>query len=404
LDAAYAALGELLTPIEGREQVSLMSAAGRVTYGPVLSSIPLPGTDNSAVDGYGIAEEDLVAIRRPLSVTGRVVAGDRRPSERLRAGEALYLATGASIPDGVAAVVMHEHVTRRDDRIFLDEPVRPSSNIRRVGEDVAAGTTVVSDGTVMDYRHIALLAACGVGRVTVRRRVRVALFASGNELTSVGESLRDGSVYDANTPMLSALLARPSIDVVRREAVIDDEQAAVNAYRRSTDTDLILSTGGAAGSETDHTSSAIRNAGGVVTSLRLALRPGRPIVAGRIGSTVCVGLPGNPTAAMVAFLLFARPVILALCGLELKRPVGVRVVSGESFSLKSGRTEFAPGRIVGLDTMGRPVAQRLGRGGSARLLPLVQADGLLELHSATGEVREGDPVDFHPFTIPFSSA
>lgn len=403
IDAAYALIAASLPAVPGSETLVLGEALGRVTAEVTRASMALPATDNSAVDGYGVTADDVTASS-PLRVVGRLVAGDQPSPVRLVPGCAVYLATGAPVPDSVAAVVMHEHAPLSDGAITLDHPLKLHENIRRRGEDVAENDVLVPAARIIDHRHIGILAASGIDRITVRRPLRVALFATGDELAVPGQKLGPGQVYDANTPMISALLASAmvSLEVVAR--LPDDRGAATKALGSASHLDLIITTGGAAGSDTDHAASSIRAAGGQASALKLALRPGKPLVFGRLGQALVMGLPGNPTAAMTGFLLFVRPSLRALAGLPLVRPIGFPGIAAERLEVRPNRTEFAPAGIVGVSSDGRLVLARLGRGGSSRLRPLVEADGLLELHSARDSIEPGEPLTFHPFNAPFGAS
>jgi molybdopterin molybdotransferase len=297
---------------------------------------------------------------------------------------------------------MQEKTLPVADGIVSGDPLASGANIRRSGEDVATGSMLVEAGTLLDYRHIGILASAGVGKVAVRPRVRVALFSTGTEVRPAGEQLEPGQIYDVNGPMLSALLARDFIELVAALRVVDDPDAIAALLRESSaGADLIISTGGAAGSDSDHALRALLLAGGNGTALRMALRPGKPIVVGRIGSCTILSLPGNPLAALINFLLVVRPAIQALTGQEFKRPRGQAALAAENIVHMAGRTEFAPGRIVGFASDGRPRVVRIGRGGSARLRPLVEADGFIELDPSNARVGEDTPVQFHPFKASF---
>lgn len=403
IDAVYELVGELIQPISDAEQLSLGHALGRLVAADIRSRVPLPNTDNSAMDGYGISAADLGRTGEPLAMVGRIVAGDTRGYPALERGQAVYLATGAPVPSGVAAVVMHEHAARTADGVLILQPPKEGENIRRHGEDVQIGSTLVSAGTVIDHRHVAILAAAGEADVSAIRRVRVALLTSGDELVDAGKPLGSGQIYDVDTPMLIALLARPFIEAATPIRLPDDKGATAAALRVSAGADLILTTGGAAGSDTDHTAAAIREAGGEAQSIKLALRPGKPIIIGRLGHALIIGLPGNPTAAMIGFLLFARPALMALAGAPLLRARGYAGVADEALEVKAGRVEFAPAAVTGRAGDGRLLLKRLGKGGSSRLRPLVEADGLLELASDRDSIPAGTSLTFHPFSAPFAA-
>ena len=229
---------------------------------------------------------------------------------------------------------------------------------------------------LLDARHVAILAAAGVAQIEVRRRIRVAILSTGDELRPAGEPLEAGAIYDSNRPMLGALLARPWIEIVTSQHVEGSESKALAGtfHWLASGCDFIISTGGAAGSDTDHTARAIRAAGGRAWPLRIALRPGKPVVVGRIGSTVLLGLPGNPVAALVNYLLFGRALILGGAGARIERPRGQAAVVADPIAHAPGRTEFAPARIVGFEPRWA-TARREARAGRLRTSPAASGRG-----------------------------
>ena len=399
LDEAFAVIAGEATVVAEVERLPLERAAGRIIAGNVAADIPLPPFDHSAVDGYGLtlADLDQPAPHR-LRLAGRIAAGGTTAEIHPGRGEAVRLYTGAAVPSEVVAVVLEERCRAEPGAVVLTVAVPAGANIRRSGEDVAAGSPIVESGAFLDGRHIAILAAAGLAEVDVRRRVRVAVISTGDELRRLGEPLDPACIYDSNRPMLAALLARPWIDPFTSLHVADRADALAGTLERLADqADIIVSTGGAAGSDTDHIARAVSGAGGRAWPLRVALRPGKPVVVGRVGSAAVLGLPGNPVAAMVNFLLFGRALVLRRAGAQVARPRGQPAVAAAPIPHTPGRTEMAPAGIVGFESDGRPRIEKLGRGGSARLRPLVLADGFAEIASDAPDLQPGEPVAFHPF-------
>ena len=399
VDDAFAAIVAGVAAVEGTETVALEAAAGRIAAADIATALALPPFDPSAVDGFGIHAADTgEAPAGRLRVAGRIAAGSEPAGAGPGPGEALRVFTGAPVPPSVAGVVMEEHCRIAGDGVDVPLAVAAGANIRRRGEDVAAGATIVEGGTLLDARHVGLLAAAGVAAVTVRRRIRVAILSTGDELRPPGEALAPGTIHDSNRPMLAALVARPWIEPVASLHAEDRaERLAAMLRDLAADTDVILSSGGAAGSDTDHMEPAIRAAGGTATPFRLALKPGKPIVSGRLAGAAILALPGNPVAAMVNFLLFGRALLFARAGIRPARPRGQPAIAAAAIAHIRGRTEFAPARVVGYESDGRPRIEKLGRGGSARLRPLVLADGLIEVEAGSDDVPAGGRVAFHPF-------
>jgi molybdopterin molybdotransferase len=403
VDDAFAFIVGEARHVEDCEQVPLETAVGRITSREARTLIPLPPFDHSAIDGFGLSSADL---NQPpphrLRVIGQVAAGG---AAELRAGpgEAIRMFTGAAVPPGVAAVVLEERCSLAGGWVRLNVAVPAAANIRRQGEDVIAGSAILEAGTMLDARHVAILAAAGLSEIEVRRRIRLVALSTGDELRPVGHPLDPGSIYDSNRSMLGALLTRPWIETLSTQHVNDQMDTLAETLRKfSLQADVIVTTGGAAGSDTDYTARAIVAAGGQASSLRLALRPGKPVVFGKINRTLVLGLPGNPVAAMVNFLLFGRALVLACAGLTVERPRGQAALTAGPISHSPGRTELVPARIVGFAKDGRPLIEKLGRGGSARLRPLVLADGLAEIPGDIGDVGVGAPVSFHAFHAAFA--
>lgn len=404
VDATFARIVATARAVAGTEPLPAAAAAGRVAAEDVRTVVPLPPFDHSAVDGYGLGASDAAREGCRLRLADHVRAGAAGVRRATASGEAVRLLTGAAVPPGVAAVVFEERCRRTGDTVSLAGPVPLGANIRREGEDVARGEVVVDAGTVLDARHLALLAAAGVTSVRVARRVRVAVLSNGDELREPGERLGFGTIHDSNRPMLLALLARPWVEAIDAGLHRDDPDALAGTLDAAASrADAVVCSGGASGSDADHVLAAIRASGGEARGVRLALKPGKPLVVGRLRGVPVLGLPGNPVAAMVNFLLFGRPLLLALAGAGAARPAGESAVAAEPIPHAAGRREFLPARVVGREPDGRARLAKLGRGGSARLRPLALADGLAEVAPDRGDVATGDAVRFHPFAAAFAA-
>jgi molybdopterin molybdotransferase len=341
----------------------------------------------------------MMAAGTRLPVGGRIAAGD--PAVRLPAGRAVRILTGAPLPAGADAVLMQEHGCRDGAELVIHRMLRSGENIRRRGEDIRSGDHLLSRGVRLDARHVALLSAQGRSAVAVLRRPRVAIISTGSELVQPGSPLAGASVYDSNRPMVMTLAAQAGLDVVDGGWVRDDPDALAAVLREvSTHCDLVVTTGGASAGEEDHSASAVARAGGACETLKIALKPGKPAVVGRIGAAAFLGLPSNPVAALVSWLILRGAVVAALEGRSFRRRPGCPMPVASRFERRPGRTEFAPGRLVG--NGGGPAVEILGRGGSARLRPLVEADGLVEIHPLHAPVETGDMILFHPFRDGFA--
>lgn len=360
------------------EMLPLLGGLGRVLAEDVVSRVALPGFDRAAMDGFGVGAGDL-ARGSHLRIVDRP---DRLAS--VEPGCAVRLHTGAAVPPGIVAVARRERCLDCDGVVELRDTVPVGADIRRRGEDVREGDRLAKAGAVIDARLVALLASAGIAEIVARRPIRLAILSTGDELVGTDGALP--LIHDSNRPMLSALLARPGVTVIDGGIVRDDATEQANALATLAEgTDLILCSGGTAGSAADHLPEAARRAGGTARSYRLALRPGRPIVLGTVGGALLLGLPGNPLAAFVSAQLFALPAIAALAGETASTSSGEPAVLAGNERRRPGVVEFAPGSVVGHGADGRPIVQ-LSPSGSARLLPLASADGLVEL-AVDGTVR-----------------
>lgn len=394
VEAARRRVALLVEAAVGSEVLPFAELRGRISAEETVSPTPLPPFDHSAMDGYAVADVG----RLTHALRGRVAAGGDAIRDALQPGEATRIFTGAPLPPGARAVVMQERVTRDGETITLSAALEEGANVRRRGEDVSAGEVVVPAGVRIDARHLAILASAGVERVTVRRRVVIGLLSTGDELLEHGKPLAPGRIHDANRPMLAAILDRPAHEVVDLGIAPDDpEQLTRLLVAAGARCDAIVTSGATSVGEEDHLAACVAAAGGSLGLAQVALKPGKPIVAGRVGKAVLVGLPGNPFAALVGHMLIGRVVLDRLSGLASKPLAPLSVVAAFGQRGPGGRTEFAPAAIVGVNASGLPRVEKLGRGGSARLAPLIAADGLAVIPAGRDEVNPGDVIGFLPF-------
>jgi molybdopterin molybdotransferase len=388
--------------VHGTEELRIRDSVGRVVTGEVAAAMPLPPFDQSAVDGYGIRREDLAAATKGLRHVATTFAGASQ-TVGPGAGEAVRLLTGAPIPPGVDAVVMEEKVRILGTQVTLSRPAESGLNIRRRGEDVGPGSTIVETGTVIDARHIAILSASGVSKIRVRRRIEVGVLSTGSELVAAGQPLAPHQIHDSNGPMLATLLEAPALRVTSLGRCRDDRgRLTRRLIQMAHSYDLLVCSGGVSGSDADHIVASVRDAGGACTKLSLALKPGKPLAVGRIGRMAILALPGNPFASLVGALLFARPMLHSLAGSYRGRHGPIAAQTKETFAHRSGRLEFVPVRVAAMDDRGIPLLEKLGRGGSARLWPLVVADGLASIPAEVGDLPPLGSINYYPFGSAFS--
>jgi molybdopterin molybdotransferase len=374
-------------------------AAGRVIAKDIASPMPLPIFDQSAMDGYAvcIAKGGAIADSR-FSLKGRLAAGDDSSiCPGLKVGEAYRVFTGAPFPPGANAVIMQEHCTASDEDIVISTSLQAGDNIRRAGEDIKSRQLVLCAGTKLDPRHVAVLSAMGLAKVTVKRKLRIAIFTTSSELIEPGTQLRPGQIYDANKAMLMAALKRPGLEVEDYGRAGDDIDAiAAKLEQCAPAVDLVITTGSAGGSDTDLLFRAVQTAGGTAQLLKLALKPGKPCIMGRLGQAAFLGLPGNPVAALVTFLMFGESMLAGLLGTAEEPKPFITVQAMSRYRHVEGKTEFVPARLVA-NGSGLPKAEIIGKGESARYLPLLMADGLCMIDAAQGHVEEETVLSFLSF-------
>lgn len=394
-------LARLVEPVADVESVSVFGALGRVLADDVTSPISVPPHDNSAMDGFAFAGHQLVQGQPlKLKLKGTALAG-KAWEGNVRPGECLKIMTGAIMPGGLDTVVPLEFVRIEGDGIEIPaDVVKPGDNRRLLGEDLMAGQPALARGDLLGPAALGLVASLGLPELRVFRRLKVAYFSTGDEILSLGESPREGAVYDSNRYTVFGLLHRMGIEVVDMGVVRDEPEALETAFRQAAEqADAIITSGGVSMGEADHTKAMMKQLGDVAF-WRIAMRPGRPMAVGRIQrsgrSSILFGLPGNPVAVMVTFLAFVRPALRRMMGARASDPVLLRARCGETLRKKPGRTEYQRG-IVTTEPDGTLKVRTTGNQGSGVLRSMVEANGLIVLHHGQGHVAVGDEVDVMMF-------
>ncbi|WP_370399441.1 molybdopterin molybdotransferase MoeA [Sulfitobacter sp. JB4-11] len=398
IDEAFARIAATVRPIDGAEDVPVGAAKGRILAHSVRSLGMVPPFDNAAMDGYAIRSSDLVGPGPwRLQVTDRVAAGQVR-NQSLASNTAIQVFTGAPVPDGADAVVMQENVIRTGDYIMLPSKVSPRTNIRSVGEDMPAGKIIGTAGQALTVRSIAAFAAAGHATVPVHRRVRVALLITGDEVHQAGQARGPAGIWDVNTPMLSAALQSPEIDLRIVQTAKDSRpelQSQLSDMAKCVD--LLITTGGISVGEADHVKPALAALGAETIFSGVALKPGKPVSFGRIGSTLWLGLPGNPLSALVTWMMFGKTICDALSGRAQDQVLRRNVVLSEPLRHTPGRCEMRLARLCGFDGMGREVVEFAPVTHSARVGDLSPMDGLLLVPGEAATLPGGAIVEFLPF-------
>ncbi|WP_081193919.1 molybdopterin molybdotransferase MoeA [Halomonas sp. BC1] len=387
------------TPINAVESITLEQSAGRVLAETVVAPLDMPGVDNSAMDGYALCLADYQAVPRGagLPILQRVPAG--AGVMLLPEGGCARIFTGAPVPMGADIVVPQERVTL-DQRghIHLEGSLVLGANIRRQGEETRMGTPLLAAGTFLDAASIALLASHGINTVNVKRRLRVALLSTGDELITPGTARSPGQVYDSNRAMLNVLLAQAQCDVLDLGVIADSPQSLHQAFEHAqTAADVVMCTGGVSVGEEDHVRPVIEQRGGLHFH-GVAMKPGKPFAFGYLGaesssSTPLMALPGNPVASLVGWQLLALPFIHAMQGRSVAALQSYPVKAGFSQRGPRGRCELL--RVVLDWARELPVAQLAGGQGSHMLSAASQADGYLMINPET-DVAEGSTYHYYP--------
>ncbi|MCC6982747.1 MAG: molybdopterin molybdotransferase MoeA [Bauldia sp.] len=395
VEEAVRRVTELAAPVAEVERVPVGRSRGRILAVPVASPHALPRFDNSAMDGYALG--GAFAVAGPYRIVGTARAGHPFPGS-LKPGEAVRIMTGAEIPRGADAVLREEDAELCEGALRCRRVPVPGADIRRSGEDLAASETVLFAGTLLDARHAALLAALGLAEAPVRRSVRVAILSTGSELVAPGAAPFRGGAFDANRALLAASLDRPGI-ALRDHGVLPDHPAILSAglLDASRQADLVITSGGISGSEEDHVAAAVAAAGGALECMALALKPGRPLGFGRIGGSLLIALPGNPLAALAAFVLVGRPLLARLLGHAPPPLRPIPAIADFARPADPRRAEFLPVRAAFGDPGAPPLVRPAGAAGAARLLPLVGADGVCLLPPRAHGIVPGEAVGYLPF-------
>lgn len=394
VDEAVGLITTRVNAIADLETVMLADADGRVLARDIAAPLPLPPFTNSAVDGYAVRNADLPqAEGRALPLDGRIQAGGPA-NVAVKPGHAARIFTGAPMPPGAGTVFMQEDV-RIDEagKIVLPPGLKPGANVRPAGEDIPEGHIALRAGQRLRPQHVALAAAFGLTRLDAVRRIRVAVFSTGDELASPGAPRSASQLFDSNRFMLMAMLRRLGCEVSDLGILRDDRSLLADGLKRVAGThDLILTTGGVSTGEEDHVKAAVESVGSLVL-WRMAIKPGRPVAMGIIGGTPLIGLPGNPVASFVTFVHVVRPTVLALAGSlpEPLTPIPLRAAF--TYKKKEGRREYVRASVRRGDD-GALEAVKFPREGAGLLSSLVETDGLIELGEDITRVEPGQNVGF----------
>lgn len=397
---AVLALAEGPLPVE---RIPLAAAHGRVLAEAAVSPIDVPQCTNAAMDGIALAWPEAGPPAEGFLRVAEIHAG-HAAEFTLGAGECAGITTGAPLPAGADSVIMREQLALEEGadgrvRVRIDRPerVRRGQNVRQAGEDIPRGGQALAGGTRLGAAELGLLASLGCAEVGVRRRPRVALFSTGDEVTAPGEALPPAGIFDANRYSLMALAAEQGAEVIDLGILPDTRVAIGEALARAaSEADLVVTSGGVSVGDADHTRMALAEQG-ELGFWKIAIRPGRPLACGRLGprGTPFLGLPGNPVAAMVTFLQFAAPLLARLQGREDGVPARLLAVAEHDLRSRSGRVDYLRG-VYRSDAEGRLRVAATGAQGSGILSSMVQANCLIEITAERDAVAAGEAVTIQP--------
>ncbi|HEU0186640.1 MAG TPA: gephyrin-like molybdotransferase Glp [Gallionellaceae bacterium] len=391
VEQARQLIRRFLVPVSTVETIPLQQAWQRTLAADVQSPMNVPPHDYSAMDGYAASHADLQQAPRRLKVVGTAFAG--RPFEgKIAAGECVRIMTGALIPAGCDSVVMQEHVRVHGDEIEVGDGHKRGQNIRLVGEDIKQNQVVLARGRVLKGAEMGLLASLGFAEISVLRRLRVAIFSTGDELRQPGQPLGAGQIYDSNRYSLIGLLSELGAEIIDLGNIRDDKEAIrATLLHASGAADVIITSGGVSVGEADFIKQLLAELGEVVF-WKLAMKPGRPLAYGKVGQSHFFGLPGNPVAVMVTFLQFVSDALRVLMGQEPRPTFTFRATTTTPIRKAVGRTEFQRG-ILTQDADGRWLVAATGDQGSGILSSMTRANCFIVLPMEQGHADAGLEVE-----------
>jgi molybdopterin molybdotransferase len=394
VDKAREAILACLTPIKEVETVPVRNALGRILAEDIVPSINVPAHDNSAMDGYAVRFSDLGQRDTSLEEIGAALAG--KPFHgKVGPRQCVRIMTGAVMPEGADTVVIQEIAKKQGNRISVPPGQKPKQNVRYAGEDLKMGVCVLKSGKLLRPAEIGLIASLGIGEVRVKRKLRVAFFATGDELASIGTPLKEGEVYDSNRYTLHGMLARLGVDITDMGVVRDNPAELEAAFGKASTADVIITTGGVSVGEADFVKQLMAKLGEVLF-WKIAMRPGRPMAFGKIQDAFLFGLPGNPVAVMVTFYQFVRDALLCLSGRSDDYTIPLlKAAAAENLRKVPGRTEYQRGILFREGSEWK--VRTTGQQGSGVLRSMSEANCFIVLEHERGTVRAGEQVSVQLF-------
>ncbi len=344
IESAVEKLADLAEPINRAERVPLQQALGRVLAHPLIAPIDVPSFDNSAMDGYALAGSDSFPKGSKFKLVGESRAGHPYQSA-LSTGQACRILTGAAIPDGTTTVLIQENASVSENHVVVEQSLKAGENIRPAGSDILTGQILGSTLEPINAYDLGLFASCGISEVEVLNKIKIAILSTGDELKNSNEDLGPGEIYESNRFTLNGLLLSKPVDVVMLDLVPDKKEMIKQMLETVADeVDLIVTSGGVSVGDTDFVRPVISEIG-TLEFWRVALKPGKPLAVGQLGSALFFGLPGNPVSAVITYLLFVAPTIDLMCGLPRRDPMTFPATLIKSIEHRAGRREYQRGSL-----------------------------------------------------------
>ncbi|WP_029833229.1 bifunctional molybdopterin-guanine dinucleotide biosynthesis adaptor protein MobB/molybdopterin molybdotransferase MoeA [Vibrio parahaemolyticus] len=383
----------LVNTVSEIEACKIENAYGRVLAEHIISPVNVPQYTNSAMDGYAIRSDDV--DRDSYQVVAEVMAGHAY-DQPLEVGQAVKIMTGAPTPLNGDTVVMREQASQEGDKVtFNGSNIKAGQNVRQAGEDLAIGSDVFTAGTRLASPEMGMIASLGFGEANVFRKLKVAVFSTGDEVQAPGTEQKANSIYDSNRFTIMGMLEKLGCEILDFGILEDNEQLMVEALENaSAQADVVMTSGGVSVGDADYIKLALDKLG-QIDFWRINMRPGRPLAFGQINNKPFFGLPGNPVAVMVSFINFVEPALRKMQGEQGWKPLKVNAIATENLRSRQGRTEFSRG-IYELDDTGRLTVRTTGKQGSGILRSMSEANCLIEISPAIDTVKAGESVTIIP--------
>ncbi len=395
VDEALTRILSTIDPLIGKQRTPLHDARGGILAEDLLAPCDQPPHRNSAMDGYALRGEDLPAEgKATLDLVGRSFAGEPWDGA-LQAGQSIRIMTGAVVPDGADTVIMQERVERDGDRITIGAGHQAGENVRHPGEDYRRGDRILAAGTRLGSAELALAASIGLDAIYTRRRPRVAICSTGDELKLANAPLGPGDIYDSNRALLTAELRQLPLEIIDLGIIADDREQVRRTFEQAAQfADMLITSGGVSVGEADYIKEILDEIG-QVELWRIAIKPGKPLAYGALGKTRFFGLPGNPVSALITLRQFVLPALKRMGGAHPHPPLRFLVPLKGDLRKRPGRREYQRG-ILAADDSGAPVVRGVGAQGSHLLTSLAKANCLIILPEESSGAQDGEPVLVEP--------